>query len=111
MKKHFNDIDICKGLAMMGVLWNHSFILYPINIHNLSWCRHAASINSTFFIVLFFMVSGYLFLLPREVSFVENTRKRCKRLLVPYLSYSALTLIMKLLLPSLVNRDCSYLYN
>jgi len=64
MKPHFSELDICKGIAMLGVLLNHSFILYPLNIYDLSWCQHAAAMNSTYFLVLFFMMSGYLFSLP-----------------------------------------------
>lgn len=100
----FNEIDIVKGIAMLTVLWHHSFILYPIYMLDIPWCQHAMAINGTFFMNVFFLVSGYLFAFSRKRSFVENLNGKMKRLLVPYLSFSAATLGMKLLAPSLVNR-------
>lgn len=102
--ERFNEIDIVKGIAMLTVLWHHSFILYPIYMLDIAWCQHAMTINGTFFMNLFFLVSGYLFAFSRKRSFVENLKGKAKRLLVPYLSFSAATLGMKLLAPSLVNR-------
>ena len=100
----FKEIDIVKGLAMLTVLWHHSFILYPVNINALPWCQHAISINLTFFMNVFFLVSGYLFAFSRNQGFLQNMRGKAKRLLVPYLSFSAVTLGMKLLAPALVNK-------
>lgn len=56
MKFRFDEIDICKGIAMLSVFGNHSFIFHLMNIYALSWRQHAAVINSTYFVVLFFMV-------------------------------------------------------
>ena len=102
--ERFNEIDIVKGIAMLTVLWHHSFILYPIYMLDIPWCQHAMAINGTFFMNVFFLVSGYLFALSRKRSFVENLKGKAKRLLVPYLSFSAATLGMKIIAPSLVNR-------
>ena len=55
----FNEIDIVKGIAMLTVLWHHSFILYPIYMLDIPWCHHAMAINGTFFMNVFFLVSGY----------------------------------------------------
>ena len=98
------EMDIVKGIAMLTVLWHHSFILYPIYMLDIPWCQHAMAINGTFFMNVFFLVSGYLFALSRKRSFVENLKGKAKRLLVPYLSFSAATLGMKIIAPSLVNR-------
>ena len=102
--ERFNEIDIVKGIAMLTVLWHHSFILYPIYMLDIPWCQHAMAINGTFFMNVFFLVSGYLFAFSRKRSFVENLKGKAKRLLVPYLSFSAATLGMKIIAPSLVNR-------
>lgn len=37
MNERLTDVDMVKGLAMLTVLWNHSFILVPINIHERWW--------------------------------------------------------------------------
>ena len=102
--ERFNEIDIVKGIAMLTVLWHHSFILYPIYMLDIPWCQHAMDINGTFFMNVFFLVSGYLFAFSRKRSFVENLKGKAKRLLVPYLSFSAATLGLKIIAPSLVNR-------
>ena len=104
-KQRFDELDICKGFAILAVLWNHSFILHPVNIHDLPWCQHAANINSTFYLVLFFMVSGYLLSLPKDGLFLASLGKKAKRLLVPYFAFSAVNLLMKLAMPSLVNKQ------
>ena len=98
------EIDIVKGIAMLTVLWHHSFILYPIYMLDIPWCQHAMDINGTFFMNVFFLVSGYLFAFSRKRSFMENLKGKAKRLLVPYLSFSAATLGLKIIAPSLVNR-------
>lgn len=47
-KIHFDEVDICKGIAMLTVLWHHSFIKYPINLLDIPWCNHAMTINGTY---------------------------------------------------------------
>ena len=39
MKKYFEEVDVLKGIAILLVLLGHSFILYPINLLNYSWCN------------------------------------------------------------------------
>lgn len=102
--ERFNEIDIVKGIAMLTVLWHHSFILYPIYMLDIPWCQHAMDINGTFFMNVFFLVSGYLFAFSKKRSYVNSLKGKLKRLLVPYLSFSAATLGMKIIAPSLVNR-------
>lgn len=103
-KLRFDELDIVKGIAILGVLWNHSFILFPINIHDLPWCQHASNINSTFYLISFFIVSGYLFS-GRKQTFVQNLAAKSKRLLIPYFCFSVLNLLAKTVAPSLVNKD------
>lgn len=103
-KRHFDEIDIVKGIAILFVLWHHSFILYPIYMLDIPWCQYAMSIHATFFMNVFFLVSGYLFANSTQRSFYENFKKKASRLLVPYFSYAAINLIVKIAFPSLVNR-------
>ena len=60
-KKRFDEIDIVKGIAILFVLWHHSFILYPIYMLDIPWCQYAMAIHGTFFLNVFFLESGYLF--------------------------------------------------
>jgi len=106
MKERLTDVDMVKGLAMLTVLWNHSFILVPINIHERWWSIWLQDINATFFVCVFFLVSGYLFnssslKKPNYSTLV----KKLKRLLIPFLSFSLLNYLMKVIAPSLVNKQ------
>lgn len=98
------EIDIVKGIAMLTVLWHHSFILYPIYMLDIPWCQHARAINGTFFMNVFFLVSGYLFAFSKKRAKAEILKSKLMRLMVPFLSFSAVALGMKLIAPSLVNR-------
>lgn len=107
MKERFDEIDIVKGLAMLTVLFNHSFILFPINIHDRWWSVWIQDINSTFFIGSFFLVSGYLFNSSSRPQRPDMSLlvKKLKRLIIPYLSCSVLNYLVKLIAPSLVNKQ------
>ena len=106
MKERYRDLDIVKGIVMLTVLLNHSFILVPINIHDRPWSIYCQDINATFFVCSFFVVSGYLFNNTSNKSFsISNIWRKIKRLLIPYLSFSALNLLMKMMMPSLVNKQ------
>ena len=62
------------------------------------------AIHGTFYLNVFFLVSGYLFAYSKPRSFVYNFKKKASRLLVPYLGYEAINLGVKMALPQLVNR-------
>lgn len=103
-KQHFDEIDIVKGIAILFVLWHHSFIKFPIYMLDIPWCKYAMAIHGTFFLNVFFLVSGYLFAHSKPRTFVENFKKKASRLLIPYLSFEMVNLGIKLAMPSLVNR-------
>lgn len=103
-KLHFDEIDIVKGIAILFVLWHHSFIKFPIYMLDIPWCEYAMAIHGTFYLNVFFLVSGYLFAHSRPRTFAENFKKKASRLLIPYLGYEAINLGVKLALPQLVNR-------
>lgn len=62
------------------------------------------AIHSTFYLNVFFLVSGYLFAHSKPHSFVESFKKKASRLLVPYICYETINLGAKLAVPQLVNR-------
>lgn len=65
--ERFNEIDIVKGIAMLTVLWHHSFILYPIYMLDIPWCQHAMDINGTFFIIAPSLVNKIGFVSPERL--------------------------------------------
>lgn len=103
-KKHFDEIDIVKGIAILFVLWHHSFIKFPIYMLDIPWCEYAMAIHGTFYLNVFFLVSGYLFAHSKPRTFKENFKKKASRLLLPYLCYEVINLGVKMALPQLVNR-------
>ena len=92
---HFDEIDIVKGIAILFVLWHHSFIKFPIYMLDIPWCEHAMAIHGTFYLNVFFLVSGYLFAHSKPRTFVENFKKKASRLLIPYFCYEAVNLGVK----------------
>ncbi len=38
-KKYYEEIDILKGIAITLVVLGHSVIVYPINLHDIFWCK------------------------------------------------------------------------
>lgn len=102
-KKHFDEIDIVKGIAILFVMWHHSFIQHPIYMLDIPWVKYAVAIHSPFYLNVFFLVSGYLYANSRPRSFVENFKKKASRLLIPYTSIAIINFGVKLLFPSLVN--------
>ena len=102
-KKHFDEIDIVKGIAILFVMWHHSFIQHPIYMLDIPWVKYAVAIHSTFYLNVFFLVSGYLYANSRQRSFGENFKKKVGRLLIPYTSIAIVNLVVKLMFPSLVN--------
>lgn len=103
-KVHFDEIDIVKGIAILFVLWHHSFIKFPIYMLDIPWCEYAMAIHGTFYLNVFFLVSGYLFAHSKPRTFAENFKKKASRLLIPYFCYEAVNLGVKTALPQLVNR-------
>lgn len=37
--KHYREIDILRGIAIIMVFLGHAVIVYPINLENVAWCR------------------------------------------------------------------------
>lgn len=100
---YFDEINIVKGIAMLTVIWHHSMIVYPVNLQALPWCQHAIAINHTYCLVVFFLVSGYLFAHSSNLSFFHTLSSKASRLLIPYLGFGAVNLAVKVLAPTLVN--------
>lgn len=99
--KRYDQIDALKGIAIFLVVLGHSIIVHPINLHDNAICDFIFRWLSSVHMPLFFLVSGFCF------SFRDNYKeylwKKVKRLVVPYIVFSALDILSRLLLPGLVN--------
>ena len=103
-KKIYREIDILKGVAIAMVLLGHSIIEFPIDLSQVSWCFFLHVFVSSAHMPLFFAISGYCFSFH---GWGDYLRKKCRRILIPYLVFSVLGVLMKTLFPSVVNGSVS----
>lgn len=75
-------IDIAKGMAIFLMVCGHTSI--PLSVSNWIWSFHMP---------LFFVVSGMLFSPDRYPSAMAFVRKRCMSLLVPWISFTIITVL------------------
>ena len=55
------EIDIMRGLAIFLVVLGHAIIVYPINLHEITWCKTLHDLIYSFHMELFFVISGWCF--------------------------------------------------
>ena len=102
--KNYVHADICKGIAILTVIWHHSIIIYPVNLLENQLCLRAWTFDHTYFMQIFFLVSGFLFAKSTSKPFKQFLYGKIERLLLPYICYEGVNLIVKLVAPVLVNR-------
>lgn len=102
--KHYREIDILRGIAIIMVFLGHAVIVYPINLENVAWCRGLVAFISAVHMPLFFIVAGFCF--HRKSTYVDMVHKKIKRLLVPYVIFNLFDMCCRLVLSKFVNRPC-----
>ncbi len=103
-KKHIELIDILKGIAILSVLVCHSIIVYPINLEAIPWCLSIKSFVDAYQMPMFFIVSGFL-CTYHEKHYGQYLLARVKRILVPYVVFSIITFLCKIVGSSVVNNQ------
>lgn len=104
-RKYYTEINIARGIAVLCVCLGHSFpdadlgIKDPIAIwiHNFMYSFHMGC---------FFLLSGFVSsrkLVNGNLNLKVEIIKKVKRLLVPYLSYSFITLVLKQIFMNFAN--------
>lgn len=102
MKSKRNEINILRGIAFCLVLLGHSFpdsAYGYINTHT----EFGREYIYSFHMPLFFIISGFCMaplLSKKEINTKHEIIKRSKRLLIPYLFYSYIAIIPKLIFRS-----------
>ena len=99
-KTRLREIDVLKGVAIAMVLLGHSIIEFPIDLSRVPWCNYLHHLVSAVHMPLFFAISGYCFSFHNWRDYLG---KKCRRILIPYLVFSSLNTVSKVLLPSMVN--------
>ena len=104
MKKHYDQIDAIKGIAIFLVILGHSIIYFPVNLHLVPWCQWLFEMVG-FHMPLFFAVSGFCYSYRKENGYIKGyLSKKIHRLLIPYLIFGLLDMIPRILLTQFVNR-------
>lgn len=100
-KKRLVFLDAAKGVGILAVMFGHITKLgNPVDI----WI-------STFKIVIFFIVAGFLVCRSQEaskLSFKSSAMKRVKALLFPYLSFSIIVILYRALHAAFVGKSVEY---
>lgn len=98
------EIDILRGIAIILVLLGHAIIVYPINLHEILWCKVLYTWLSTVHMPLFFLVSGFCYSFGKN-GYKEFCWKKTKRLLIPYICFSIFDMLVRVILSSFVNQQ------
>ena len=101
-KKHLEEIDILKGIAIIYVILAHAVIVYPVNLHDIPWCKMIYDLVRITHMPLFFMVSGYCF--SYKGGYPSYIKKKILRILVPYLVFGLVDIVPRALFDTLYNR-------
>lgn len=103
MKKYYEEVDILKGIAIILVIIGHAVIIYPINLHKINWCNYLLEFVSIAHVPLFFLVSGFCFSY-RNKTYKDHIKSKIFRIFIPYVVFSLIDLIPRILLQAFVNR-------
>lgn len=97
MKERIHFIDTAKGVTLILVLFLHISNCYPGHPYTTSLAR---TVVSTFFMPVFFVLSGLFFSSRKEP--LKWLNKKTKRLFVPYLFFYILTYILAFIMVKLL---------
>lgn len=100
VKIRIPEIDLLRGLAATLMILGHSFIVYPIDISNVVWCKAIAHFIYTFHMELFFLLAGAVYHCSNYVGFIT---KKVQRILIPYLFFASISLLLHAFGGSAVN--------
>lgn len=104
-KKYYEEIDLLKGIAITLVVLGHSVIVYPINLHDIFWCRTIYDFVRTTHMPLFFLVSGFCFSI--KTGYGEYLWKKTRRIFLPYVLFNLIDMVPRALFSALVHRPRS----
>lgn len=105
-KEYFNEMNVMRGMAVICVVIGHSF--NPTNtptvlgyLHSFVYCFHMPA---------FFFISGFL---TKNTSMnnkdkIKKIKKKAQRLLIPYLSLTIVTIILKVIFGAFARNSLDY---
>ncbi|MCM1048312.1 MAG: acyltransferase [Clostridiales bacterium] len=106
-KRRNDEVDVLRGLAAILMILGHSFIVYPVDISGVPWCKTIQHFIYTFHMELFFVLAGTVYKCENYRDYIV---KKAKRILLPYIFFGVFTLLCKALGGALVNGTESITY-
>ena len=103
-KSRIKEVDMLRGLAIILMITGHSFIVHPINIHDVPWCQSLCHWIYTFHMELFFLLAGCVY---HCSDYKKYICKKIDRIAVPYLFFSMIALLLHSIDMSAVNKQTS----
>lgn len=85
-KKRITWIDIARAFAIILIVLGHTLI------HS-AHCKLIVKFIYSFHVVLFFIISGYTFKIQNKESFLDFSKKKFLRIMIPYFIWATLFLI------------------
>jgi len=101
-RRYFEEIDIARGLAIIGVVAIHSSSAYLVQFYDNSVLILNTLVRYS--VPVFILMAGFLHesVFEKEgerlSAYYENIRKRFRRLIVPYLLFSIVYMLVRIIL-------------
>ena len=102
-KKRWKEFDSLRGMAILMVLLYHSIIVFPIDLHEISWCSSLHTFLWTVQMPLFFLVSGFCY--SFRGGYGAYALRKCRRILIPHLVFSLLDILPRMIPNPLVHEQ------
>ena len=90
-KTYYPKADALKGFTIFLVVFGHSIIAYPVNLHKNAVCFWLFKFIYSFHMPFFFCLSGFLF--SYRGNYRAYVRKKALRIAVPYLIFNLLDIL------------------
>lgn len=93
-EERIDEVDILRGLAAILMILGHSFIVYPIDISGVPWCKAVQHFIYTFHMELFFILAGVVYRCQSYGTFIVG---KVKRILIPYIFWGIFAMLCRAL--------------
>lgn len=101
--RRWKEMDILRGMAILMVLLYHSIIVFPLDLHEIQWCKTLHTFLWTVQMPLFFLVSGFCY--SFRGGYGAYALRKCRRILVPHVIFSVLDILPRLIPNPLVHEQ------